>query len=129
MNPSSHAEVFRHLVTFALDYESTHPDANEHEAAYFAVLAFCRASTGPLRETVEAEFISLLRTKGARGHDLVAYCMRDLQWLGVRNCAHDIYERETDLRTKRVLRAVEEVYQKNWGGDEVYSIHRNRKNR
>jgi hypothetical protein len=95
---------------------------HEYEGAFLSVLNYMKEH--PMDEDAyKNHFIRMLSERALGPWELIAFCMRELQWPEVLKAARERLEKMRDPRIKSVMADVIEVYEPNWPDSVLYDYY------
>jgi hypothetical protein len=131
MNSSAYGDVLDNLIGLALDCQKkVSYNAIKYEPAFFAVLMYIKGANLNLQAEAEDKLISLLQPLNsqsrfnAEAFALVAYCMRDLKSLKVKEALLKLFDQIPNhprwLTPRRQLELMLQAYESEWDDDKTY---------
>ena|SRR5579862_6044486 len=98
----------------------------EYEGAFLNVLNYMKEHPTD-EDAYKNHFIKMLNDSTLGPWELIAFCMRELQWPEVLKAARERLQKMRDPRIKSVMADVIEVYQPNWPDSELYDYYSQKK--
>jgi hypothetical protein len=95
---------------------------HEYEKAFLSVLNYMKEH--PMdADAYKNYFVKMLSDPALGPWELIAFCMRELQWPEVLEAARERLKLMRDPRIKSVMAEVIEVYQPNWADSVLYDYY------
>jgi hypothetical protein len=129
MKKEFYIQVLNRLVQMAVDCQRT--NVEEHEPAFFAVLAYVSKADVQLQKEAELAFIRMVEERKSEPYQVIGYCMRELQFPLLRakvTALMDEAYSKNDHRYAAVLSNILRDYDSKDGDpEELYSYYRNKR--
>jgi len=94
---------------------------NEIEHHLLDILEFVKKYPGDKDNFIKG-FVTLLQEN--RGpFEIVEFCMRELQWLEVKEATEQIQRKSRDIRVQNVMQRIIDVYSEKWNDADLYKYY------
>ena len=122
-------ERFKELSRRALEAREIHGLVlpNQLEPFLVDVLNLAKSLPAEDREDLAQCFKEIVYNPAAGPWEIVQFCMRELQWPEVRQTVQEVYAKEKDLRTKRIMERILDVYNPYWEEAAFWNYYADRK--
>lgn len=114
-------DKFWELVQIAKNAWYNTSGINEIECYLLDVLRFVKRFPDDRNEFIKC-FITLLHD-GRSSMEIIQFCMRELQWLEIKEAATEIQRNSNDIRMKDIMERIIEVYKEKWVDEDLYDYY------